>query len=111
MTTLTGLAKLQAANTVFQFRNRTNAAQTIQLEGGDAVQVQPGAIGKVLSSGLTQLPEFKSFMPIVPSIQELIDAGLIGQTEEASAVPAKPADPEPEEPEQSGGQSLSKTRK
>ena len=110
MADLTGLAKLQSEHKVFQFRNRTGAAKTIQLAGGDTVQVQPGAIGKVASAGITQLPAFSDFEPVVPNTAQLIAAGLIGETTEADPVPAKSAADKAED-KQTGGQPLKSTSK
>jgi len=105
MTTLTGLDKLKAEHKVFEFRNRGDGTRTIQLDG-DSVQAQGGAIARVQSSMISQLPAFSDFEPVIPSVQQLIDAGLIGNAKEATSVPEKSADPESEEGGQVGGQTL-----
>lgn len=106
MTVLTGLAKLKADHSIFEFRNRTGTSQSIALGGNDSVQVQPGAIARISSADITQMPAFSDFEPRVPTLAQLIDAGLIGKTTEANPVPAAPDVVDPPAPP-TGGQTLS----
>lgn len=82
------LQTLKNKHKIWQFRNRTSSAQTIMLHG-DTVQVQPAATAKILSALFIQLPPFSIFSPIVPSVDELIEAGVIASSKEAS--PVRPA--------------------
>lgn len=105
MATLTGLPLLQDRYKTFEFRNRTSITKHLQLVGGDSMQVQPGAVGKVQSELVSQLPAFSDFLPVVPSTAELIEAGLIGDASESTAVPTPPT-PVVETEKQTGGQPL-----
>lgn len=89
MTTAQGLDKLKQDFPVFKFRNRTSAAKTVVLSDGDTVQVQPGAECRIPSALFSQLPAFNEFLPIMPTVAAMVEAGVIAGAEEAKTVPSK----------------------
>lgn len=82
-----GLSGLKELYEVFTFRNRLGTPQVILLQGGDSVQVQPGANVDIASNLILQMPSVTVFQPITPGIQDLIDAGLITTPDEVTPVP------------------------
>lgn len=82
-----GLSGLKELFEVFTFRNRLGTPQVILLQGGDSVQVQPGAQVDILANLILQMPPVTAFQPIQPSIADLIDAGLITTPDEVAPVP------------------------
>jgi hypothetical protein len=89
---INGLTGLKELYNEFSFRNRLGTAEVILLQGGDSVQVQPGATVTIKTELILQMPSVSSFEPIQPTIQDLIDAGLIATPEYVKPIP-------PEKPE------------
>lgn len=98
-----GLDGLKKKYPTFEFRNRSGSeSRRINLTGGDSAQVQAGSSARIQSQYFDQLPAFSDFEPIVPSIEDMIAAGLIDDgsakaDDEDSGKASKPAvvDPAP----------------
>jgi hypothetical protein len=100
---LEGLEGLKQKYSVFSFRNRsTTESRRIALKDGDSVQIQSGGLGKALSSMFDQLPSFSDFEPVVPTTEELIEAGVIKTRNSAAPKEDVVTDTDPA-PKQSGG--------
>lgn len=97
------LAGLKSRYKIWEFKNRTSGRQTIQLAGGDSVQVQANTSVRVMSDLFIQLPAFSIFLPVTPSITELIEAGIISKASEAKVVPDKPSEVADTSDKQVGG--------
>lgn len=100
-----GLDGLKKKYATFEFRNRSGSeSRRINLTGGDSAQVQASSSARIQSQYFDQLPAFSDFEPIVPSIEDMIAAGLIddgsakADEDEDSGKTSKPAvvvDPAP----------------
>lgn len=102
-----GLEGLKKKYPVFAFRNRsTTESRRIFLAGGDSVQIQSGGLGKAKSEMFDQLPSFSDFEPVMPTTEELIEAGVIKTRSHAAPKEDVVTDPDPA-PLQSGGASSS----
>lgn len=104
---INGLDGLKGRHKVFEFRNRSQSAETIYLANGDTMMVPAGAVGKQRSELFTQLPAMSTFDYVTPSIDEVIEAGIIETKQQAQPVkPVEPEKPIDETSKQKGGQPL-----
>ena len=102
------MAELVAKHPIFEFKNKRNRPVKITLNTGDTVQAQPHSTVKVRSALFTNLPSQKDFAFVKPSLQDLIEVGIIktaaapGSAPAASApaptTPAPAAPPKPTPP-------------
>ncbi|MCA9325060.1 hypothetical protein KDA23_03275 [Candidatus Saccharibacteria bacterium] len=77
MSDKTGLQLLRDLYPTFEFLNRTGTPQHIMLLGGDSVQAQPGALVRIPSNLVIQMPSFQTFEPISPKLQDYVDACVL----------------------------------
>ncbi len=82
------LSELKEMYPIFQFKNKTNTAQSVALFG-DTVQVNPKGILKLRSSKFSNLPSTSAFQFIAPTLDDLRAVGLLASPSPAASV-AKP---------------------
>lgn len=88
-----GLTKLKEKFPQFVVRNRTDMARELPIAGGEVVQVGPNGFATIDSEDVIQLPDIRLFELRTPTMDDLVEAGLIQRKETRKA--AKPDDTDP----------------
>lgn len=65
---------------IFEIRNNKPYAQHISLANGDSVQANGNATIRVDANKMYQLPDLTAFKMVSPSMRDLINYGVVGNT-------------------------------
>jgi hypothetical protein len=71
------LKELQDLHRVWEFKNKTNSVQPIELADGDSVKVQPRGTLRLQSAKFHQLPAISTFTYLKPTLDDLRAVGLL----------------------------------
>lgn len=71
------IALLAERHPTLTVKNRRSHQVTIQYQNGDSVTIQPQAIQKIQSAGLSQIPNPVDIRMMSPRIVDLISEGIL----------------------------------
>lgn len=92
------MQELREVYPMFKFHNCSQVTQRIQLAGGDSIQINPFATVEVSSNLVISLPNTPDLKTVVPSVNDLIEVGLIRKVQETPANKVPPSYPKKSQP-------------